>query len=103
VGTDENTIRELVENIGIRVALKYEREVLGIRDARVLTEPEGGKGYDIESKMSDGSPKYIEVKASRDLYPSIELTRNEYQHILNNLERSFVYVVTNALNDPPYM
>jgi hypothetical protein len=41
VGTDENMIRKLVENIGIRVALKYEREVLGIRDARVLTEPEG--------------------------------------------------------------
>jgi hypothetical protein len=93
-------IRKLVENIGIRVALKYEREVLGVKDARVLTETERYKGYDIESRMPDGSPKYIEVKASRDWSPSFELTRNEYQHILNNLERSFIYVVENALKDP---
>jgi hypothetical protein len=100
VGIDENMIRKLVENVGIRVALKYEREVLGVKDARVLTETERYKGYDIESRMPDGSPKYIEVKASRDWLPSIELTRNEYQHILNNPERSFIYVVESALNDP---
>jgi hypothetical protein len=100
VGTDENMIRRLVENVGIRVALKYEREVLGIKDARVLTEPERYKGYDIESRMPDGSLKYIEVKASRSGSPDIELTGNEYQHILNNLERSFVYVVTEALSNP---
>ena len=102
VGTDtfENMIRKLVENIGIRVALKYEREVLGVKDASVLTETERYKGYDIESKMPDGSPKYIEVKASSRGYPDIELTRNEYQHILNNPERSFIYVVERALNDP---
>jgi hypothetical protein len=100
VGTDENVIRKLVENIGVRVALKYEREVLGVRDARVLTEPERYKGYDIESRMRDGSPKYIEVKASRSGAPDIELTGNEYQHILNNPERSFVYMVTEALSNP---
>jgi hypothetical protein len=100
VGTDENVIRRLVENVGVRVALKYEREVLGVRDARILTEPERYKGYDIESRMPDGSPKYIEVKASRSGVPDIELTRNEYQHILNNPERSLVYVVTNAFSDP---
>jgi hypothetical protein len=50
--------------------------------------------------MPDGSPKYIEVKASRDWLPSIELTRNEYQHILNNPERSFVYVVVSVFSDP---
>jgi hypothetical protein len=100
VGIDENMIRKLVENVGIRVALKYEREVLGVKDARVLTEPERYKGYDIESRMPDGSPKYIEVKASSRGYPDIELTRNEYQHILNNPERSFIYVVESALNDP---
>jgi len=65
-----------------------------------LSEPERYKGYDIESKMSDGSPKYIEVKASRSVVPDIELTRNEYQHILNNPEHSFVYVVTNAISNP---
>jgi hypothetical protein len=99
-GSDESMIRRLVENIGIRVALKYEREVLGVKDARVLTETERYKGYDIESRMPDGSPKYIEVKASRDWLPSIELTRNEYQHILNNPERSFVYVIASVFSDP---
>ena|GEM_PF-4240303 len=99
-GTDESVIRKLIENIGINVALKYEREVLGIKDARVLTEPERYKGYDIESRMPNDSPKYIEVKASRYGVVEIELTRNEYQHILNNPERSFVYVLTNAFSDP---
>jgi hypothetical protein len=99
-GSDESMIRRLVENIGIRVALKYEREVLGVKDARVLTETERYKGYDIESRMPDGSPKYIEVKASRDWLPSIELTRNEYQHILSNPERSFVYVVASVFSNP---
>jgi hypothetical protein len=50
--------------------------------------------------MPDSSPKYIEVKASRDWLPSIELTRNEYQHILNNPGRSFVYVVASVFSDP---
>ena len=100
VGTDESVIRKLVENIGIRVALKYEREVLGIKDARPLSESERDRGYDIESGMPDSSPKYIEVKASRDWLPSIELTRNEYQHILNNPGRSFVYVVASVFSDP---
>jgi hypothetical protein len=100
VGTDENMIRRLVENVGIRVALKYEREVLGVKEARILSESERYKGYDIESRMHDGSPKYIEVKASKSGVPDIELTGNEYQHILNNPERSFVYVVTEAFSNP---
>ena len=75
-------------------------EVLDVRDAHVLSEPERYKGCDIASKMSDGSPKYIEVETSSTWYLDIELTRNEYQHILNSSERSFVYVVTNAMSDP---
>jgi len=101
VGSDENMIKRVVENVGIRVALKYEREKLGVREARPLTESERYKGYDIESRMHDGSPKYIEVKASVKPYlVDIELTKNEYQHILNHPERSFVYVVTDALREP---
>ena len=48
-------------------------EVLGIKDARSLSEPERYKGY---------------------------VPDNEYQYILNNSERSFVYVVTEALSNP---
>jgi len=46
---------------------------------------------------------YIEVKASKEhyyYYLSFKLTRNEYQHILDHPERSFVYVVTDALKEP---
>jgi hypothetical protein len=54
-------------------------EVPGIKDAHPLSESERYKGYDIVVfKMPD----------------------NEYQHILNNPEHSFVYVVTNAFSDP---
>ena len=42
--------------------------MLGIKDARLLAESERYKGYDIGSKMPDGSPKYIEVKASKGVF-----------------------------------
>jgi hypothetical protein len=48
-------------------------EVLGIKDARSLSEPERYKGY---------------------------VPDNEYQYILNNPERSFVYMVTSVFSDP---
>jgi len=75
-------------------------KILGVRDVCLLTEPERGKGYNIESKMSNGSPRYIEVKASRSRVAALELTGNEYQHILGNPGRSFVYVVANSSSDP---
>jgi len=59
VSSDENVIKRIVEDVGVKVALKYEREKLGIKEARPLIESERYKGYDIESKMSDGSPKCI--------------------------------------------
>ncbi|MEM3451849.1 MAG: DUF3883 domain-containing protein [Nitrososphaerales archaeon] len=89
----------IVERIGILTALKYEKEVLGIWDASPLAESERGKGYDIRSRMPDGSPKYIEVKASKGQW-WITLTKVEYRFILENAERMYLYVVTNALKDP---
>jgi len=54
-------------------------EVPGIKDAHPLSESERYKGYDIVVfKMPD----------------------NEYQHILNNPEHSFVYVVASVFSDP---
>jgi hypothetical protein len=53
-------------------------EVPDIKDARPSSESERYKGYDIVFKMPD----------------------NEYQHILNNLERSFVYVIASVFSDP---
>ncbi|RLE48907.1 MAG: hypothetical protein DRJ31_06205, partial [Candidatus Methanomethylicota archaeon] len=53
----------------------------------------------IKSRMPDGSPKYIEVKASKGEW-SIRLTKAEYRFILDNPERTYVYVIANALKDP---
>jgi hypothetical protein len=93
---DENRI---VERVGILTSVKYEREVCGIWDAQLLSESERGKGYDIKSRMPDGSPKYIEVKASKDSW-SIDLTKSEYRFILDNPNHSFIYIVIHALRDP---
>ncbi|RSN77723.1 sacsin N-terminal ATP-binding-like domain-containing protein [Candidatus Methanodesulfokora washburnensis] len=93
---DEN---RLVERVGILTSVKYEKEECKVENIRVLTESERGKGYDIESRMPDGSPKYIEVKASKGLW-SINLTKNEYKFILDNPNNSFIYIVAFALKDP---
>jgi hypothetical protein len=95
--------RKLVERVGINTSIKYECDK-GKRknsDVRLLSESEKGKGYDIESKMQDGSPKYIEVKASKDMRVSrITLRKSEYSFLLNNPDNYFVYIVVNALKDP---
>jgi hypothetical protein len=93
---DEN---RLIERVGILTSVKYEKEKCGILDAQPLSESEKGKGYDIKSRMPNGSPKYIEVKASKGQW-NINLTRNEYSFILDHPDCSFVYIVTYALKDP---
>ncbi|MGC9202933.1 MAG: sacsin N-terminal ATP-binding-like domain-containing protein [Thermoproteota archaeon] len=90
---------QLVERVGILASLKYEREKCGCWDAQPLAESERGKGYDIKSRMTDGSPKYIEVKASKGEW-SITLTKAEYRFILENPEHTYLYVITNALKSP---
>ena len=89
----------LAERVGILVALRYEREVCRVWDAQPISESERGRGYDIRSRMPDGSPKYIEVKASKGEW-SITLTKTEYRFILDNPSSTFVYVIANALKDP---
>ena len=67
-----------------------------------LAEFERGKGYDIESKMKDDSPKYVEVKATKDRWEFLRITlrKNEYNFALTNPDNYFVYIVVNALKDP---
>jgi hypothetical protein len=98
IGSEVNEDR-LVERVGILTSVKYEKEKCGIWDVQSLSESERGKGYDIKSRMPDGSPKYIEVKASKGQW-SITLTKNEYSFILDHSNCSFVYIVTYALKDP---
>ncbi len=75
------------------MARKYEVHELSESEAR-------GKGYDIESKMPGGIRKYIEVKGSSEVRPKISITANQHQRMVQESERTFVYIVINALKDP---
>jgi len=81
-------------------AKKYEKEVYRV-EARPLSSSEERveKGYDIESKMPDGNPKYIEVKGMRG-EGALELKKYQYKRIIDKKERTRVYVVINALKNP---
>ena len=94
-------LESFVQRVGVLVSLAYERK--RVAEARALDESEArGKGYDIESKMPDGSLKCIEVKArAKEWYVSdLELTRAEYNRMFSDPQRYFVYIVCNALTRP---
>lgn len=94
--------KAIIERVAIMVALKHEIEEhrLSEKEVHVVEESERGRGYDIESKMRDGSPMYIEVKGSGEYAPQISLTASQYRLIISNPEKTFIYIVTNALRDP---
>lgn len=87
------------ERVGILLSLRYEKE-RGFK-AEELTESEAkGEGYDIRSVMPDGSIKYIEVKSTRGEERALNFTKPQYRRLMNEPERYFVYVVTDALAHP---
>jgi hypothetical protein len=87
------------ERVGILLSLRYEKE-RGFK-AEELTESEAkGEGYDIRSVMPDGSIKCIEVKSTRGEERNLNFTKPQYRRLMNESERYFVYVVTDALSHP---
>lgn len=99
----EEKKKHAIQRIAILVARRYETEKCRVpeNEVRELTSSEAqGKGYDIESKMSDGSTKYIEVKGSSESEPEIAFTRNEFQLIIHKPDHSFIYITTDALKKP---
>ena len=87
------------ERVGILLSLRYEKE-RGFK-AEELTESEAkGEGYDIRSVMPDGSIKYIEAKSTKGEERNLNFTKPQYRRLMNESERYFVYVVTDALSHP---
>ena len=58
------------------------------------------KEYDILSiELESNHKRYIEVKGRSNQRPRINITNNEYNHLIRN-DNSFLYVVSNVLLDP---
>ena len=59
-----------------------------------------GKGYDLKSYETDGTPRHIEVKSTVGLGNAFFMSRNEWQ-IATSLRRSYwIYRVVDALERP---
>lgn len=100
-----------VGNAGELIVLKAEKEKLtkaGRADLadRVdhLAARNEKPGWDISSFDLDGTPIYIEVKASKGkTISSVELTRNEWNAARNKSRSPYyhIYIVTDALGENP--
>ncbi|WP_253664985.1 helicase-related protein [Thermus scotoductus] len=84
-----------IEAIGMQVAMTYERDH-GRTPRDVSAE---NIGYDIRSQASDGTVRYIEVKA-RATTGAIVLTPNEWLMAQRLGEEYWLYVVENAATAP---
>ena len=85
-----------VEAIAMRVAMEYERKQ-GRTPKDVSKEI--GRHYDIESS-GDGEIRYIEVKGRAGKEVAVALTENEWRRAKELGEDSWLYIVTNAKNEP---
>jgi hypothetical protein len=95
----ELKLDNFAERVGILLSLQYEKR-RGF-EAEELTESEAkGEGYDIRSVMPDGSIKYIEAKSTKGEERNLNFTKPQYRRLMNESERYFVYVVTDALSHP---
>lgn len=84
-----------VEAIAMDVAMQYERD-----HGRDPIDVSGDNvGYDIRSKASDGTKRYIEVKgrASTD---GVMLSENEHNRLQQLGTRAWLYIVTNCKTEP---
>ena len=108
---DGNTVKSIVQRIGILLALKFE-ESKG-RKAEELPRSKEIGGYDIvlsqeesEESEEDGygqmrsEERYIEVKSSKKPTPDIFLSAKQVSTLKDKLEKYFVYVVKDALRYP---
>lgn len=63
-----------------------------------------GLGYDVLSYFSNGEPKFIEVKSTRENSLRVfSLTKNELIFLQANLSNSFIYLVSYAMTPKPYL
>lgn len=84
-----------IERIGMEMTMAYER------DQKRIPEDVSAQclGYDIRSVATDGSVRYIEVKA-RACTGDVVLTPNEWLMAQRLGEEYWLYIVTNAASKP---
>lgn len=105
---DRTHSNNLIQRIGILVALKY--EIHKGRKARELSRSEEIGGYDITQVTEEGEEeasgiiqseeRYIEVKGRKQPSPDIFLTTKQLNTLKDKQEKYFVYVVKDALRYP---
>jgi len=105
---DKTSSRNIIQRIGILVALKYESQKG--RKARELSRSEEIGGYDITPVLEEGEEeasgmiqseeRYIEVKSQKKPNPDILLTTKQFNTLRAKQEKYFVYVVKDALRYP---
>ena len=105
--TDKEFRKNLVQRIGILVALRYE-EING-RKPKELSRSEETGGHDIHSREEteeeglgqiESEERYIEVKGRRQSSPDIFLTTKQYRTLQKKQDKYYVYLVKDALKYP---
>lgn len=103
---NKNSLRDIVQRIGIVMALSYEKDKG--RQATELPRSIEKGGYDIISLIEteedgigiiESEKRLIEVKSSSSHRPNIPLSLNQSKTLKQETE-FYVYVVTNALRQP---
>ncbi|MDE0324952.1 MAG: helicase-related protein [Candidatus Poribacteria bacterium] len=90
------TLRD-AEAIAIKTAIEHERK----RGAEVkdVSNPSLKKGFDLQSRHSNGEVRYIEVKGRTGI-AGVELTANEWRQAMNHRDRYWLYVVYHCDTEP---
>ena len=105
--TDKEFRKNLVQRIGILVALRYE-EING-RKSKELSRSEETGGHDIHSQEEteeeglgqiESEERYIEVKGRRQSSPDIFLTTKQYRTLQKRQDKYYVYLVKDAFKYP---
>ena len=81
--------RKRVEEAAVRAVMEAER-ALGFKPVSVEAD---NRGWDVESRMADGSLRFIEVKGRHADATTVTVTRNEILQALNKPESFYLAVV----------
>lgn len=77
--------------------LKSNRRADLAEKVKHVAQLSGYVGYDVLSYTTDGKEKHIEVKStSRSIMKSVIITFNELDFLKNNIDSSYVYIVTDT-------
>jgi len=105
---EKNFTKNLIQRIGILVAIQY--EAAKGRKCRELSRSEETGGYDLvqtqeetdeeSSGLIQSEDRFIEVKGRKQPNPDIFLTTGQFKKLKEKQEKYFVYVVKDCLRYP---